>query len=1418
MRRLPVPRLGRGRARPVLGAVTAVLLTALTAQLPAAAAASAAPAPTSATSSSSAAPGTPGTESLCGTPRPGHFGCFAVRRTDAPRTRVRADGTVTPEGYGPADLRSAYSLPADGGAGATIAIFDAYDNPRAEQDLAAYRAQYGLPACTTDNGCFRKTDQRGGADHPVPDDGWAGEISLDLDMVSAVAPKAHILLVEADSASTDDLGAAVNTAVALGARYVSNSYGAYHEDASLPALDAAYFDHPGTALLFSSGDSGYGVSYPASSPFVTSVGGTSLTRDTGTARGWAEKVWNTVVTSPSGQPSWGATGSGCSAVEPKPSFQPDTGCAGRSVADVSAVADPTTGVAVYNSFSDAGWNVYGGTSASAPIIAGVYALAGTPAEGTYPASYPYLTPGALHDVTEGDDASCGDSGLCGDGPTPHCEPARSCTAGPGYDGPTGLGTPDGLAAFRPGAHGTVAGTVTDRAGGRAIPGATVRLGDYHTLSSADGTWSLVVPPGTYRLTVSTFGYAEKDLGEIEVADGAQVRGDAALDAIPTVALSGSVRDGGGHGWGVYARLTVDGVPGTAFTDPATGHYTIRLPRGAKYTLRATGLYPGYRPATVVADLRSAGSTANLELPLTGTGVLPPGYAVSYHGGGLQPFDKATTPDGWSVVDHTDAGGWDFGDPLTRGNQTGGEGRFAQTDDYALGWAPVDTELISPAYDFSALTHPALEFDTALPGSYRFNDPTADVDVSTDSGTTWENVWHHTDVVNGPAHEKVALTKYAGEKSVRVRFHYTGSLTGFWQVDNVALGTRTLDTVPGGLLTGHVRDAHTGAGVLGATVAARRTPADSGRSIASPDDPAVDDGLYWAFSSGTGRQEFTADLAGFGYPAQTRAVKVRADAVTTADFRLSPAKLEVKPSAIGVTVPWGTRSDVTVRLRDTGSAPATVTLGEQNVKDGTSATAEGAPRRRAATGAGPLDTPRTTASTAATATATADPAWQPVTDLPEGAAGGIAATYRGVVYTGLGATPDGRWSNALRSYDPATGAWKTLAPAATKRYAAAAGFIRGKLYVTGGKNAAGQPVAGGEVYDPATDSWSAIADEPVAYAASAAAVVGDKLYVVGGCAQFSCGTGDVQVYDPATDTWSSGPAYPTPTSWQTCGTVDATVYCAGGVSQSDGGTPRATAVGYALDAAAGHWTPIADPPVDTWGAAGTGAGGRLLTAGGILTGAGALTNEAYAYDPVADTWTALPNLPQPLYAAASAPGWYVLGGQGAGGVVQSGAQVLPGWDTPHADVPWLGEKAGTTTVAPGRTVRLTVTADARAMGPADAGVHRARLIIDSDGPYGAVTVPVTMTVVPPRGAVHLTGTVTGAGPSAAPLAGAKVRVTARGATHTLRTAVDGRYEVWLMDAPATIGVTADAEGHRTGRRTVHPHGTATVTAGLTLTRR
>ncbi|MFI6686730.1 putative Ig domain-containing protein [Streptomyces sp. NPDC050485] len=364
------------------------------------------------------------TQRLCAQPaKAGMMACLALARTDV-QHHLGISPAAAPSGYGPTDLQSAYALPATAGSGATVAIVDAQDDPNAESDLATYRSQYGLPACTTANGCFKKVDQNGGTSYPTADSGWAGEISLDVDMVSAVCPQCHILLVEATSASMADLGTAVNRAVTMGAKYVSNSYGG-SEDATDPTSDSSYFNHPGVAITVSSGDSGYGVEYPAASQYVTSVGGTSLSRASN-SRGWSESVWGT---SSGGQ----GAGSGCSAYDPKPSWQTDTGCSKRTVADVSAVADPATGLAVYDSYQATGWNVYGGTSASSPIIAGVYALAGTPAANTNPASYPYAHASSLNDVTSGANGSC--------------SPSYLCTAGPGYDGPTGLGTPNGTAAF-----------------------------------------------------------------------------------------------------------------------------------------------------------------------------------------------------------------------------------------------------------------------------------------------------------------------------------------------------------------------------------------------------------------------------------------------------------------------------------------------------------------------------------------------------------------------------------------------------------------------------------------------------------------------------------------------------------------------------------------------------------------------------------------------------------------------------------------------------------------------------------------------------------------------------------------------------------------------------------------------------------
>ena len=307
-------------------------------------------------------------DAACPPATPGYASCLALHRNDIvalPASTITPSTTIY--GYAPADLQAAYALPsATLGTGLTVAVVDAFDLTTAESDLAVYRSQFGLPACTTANGCFRKVDQNGGTSYPIHDAGWGQEISLDLDMVSAACPNCKILLVEADTSRIPDLGAAVDRAVALGAVAVSNSYGG--PEFSNEIYADVHYDHPGVAIVAASGDCGYNcspssdlqhpfvtsVEYPAASQYVVAVGGTTLVRSAG-GRGWTESAW--------GNASGGA-GSGCSQVEAKPAWQSDMYCATRTIADVSAVADPATGVAVYDSdpnlsLGQRGWGVYG---------------------------------------------------------------------------------------------------------------------------------------------------------------------------------------------------------------------------------------------------------------------------------------------------------------------------------------------------------------------------------------------------------------------------------------------------------------------------------------------------------------------------------------------------------------------------------------------------------------------------------------------------------------------------------------------------------------------------------------------------------------------------------------------------------------------------------------------------------------------------------------------------------------------------------------------------------------------------------------------------------------------------------------------------------------------------------------------------
>jgi subtilase family serine protease len=348
----------------------------------------------------------------CAAAPTGFASCDAQVVTNAAGTPLAASAPPA-SALGPAQFAGAYSLPTSAPSSATIAIVDAYDNPNIESDLAAFDSYYGLPACTTANGCFRKVNQVGGTSYPSTNTGWGLEIALDVEAAHEICQSCKILLVEAISPSYSNLGAAENEAVMLGASVVSNSWGG--AESSTESLLDTYFNHPGVVITASAGDSGYGAGYPAASPYVVAVGGTSLSVN-------ADNSYRS-------ETAWSGTGSGCSAYEPKPSSQTGYGCAMRTIADVSADADPNSGAAVYDTYGYSGWVQVGGTSLASPLIAAVYALSGNTSNG----AAPYANPTALHDVTNGSNGSC--------------SPSYLCTAGVGYDGPTGLGSPNGLAAF-----------------------------------------------------------------------------------------------------------------------------------------------------------------------------------------------------------------------------------------------------------------------------------------------------------------------------------------------------------------------------------------------------------------------------------------------------------------------------------------------------------------------------------------------------------------------------------------------------------------------------------------------------------------------------------------------------------------------------------------------------------------------------------------------------------------------------------------------------------------------------------------------------------------------------------------------------------------------------------------------------------
>jgi subtilase family serine protease len=379
-------------------------------------------------------PSADGFRAACPVAKVGYLECFALYRPQTRVNRAIAEGiagkVTHPVGLTPRDIEQAYRLPIGRHSHQTVAVSIAYNTPKLASYLAKYRKYFGLPACTVASGCFRVVNEYGNANPKrLPQSGvfsgWDLEVTLDVSMISVACPYCKILVVEAKSQSYGDLARTDDTAAAMGAQVISNSYGG-RENGFAQAWAKSY-DHPGHTIVVSAGDLGYtAANFPANLSTVTAAGGTSLAR-AHNRRGWWETTWYDPF-------NGGAGGSGCSAYVAKPAWQHDTHCPGRTVADISAVA---TNIPIYNP-TYGGWITVEGTSVSSPLLAGIYGLAGNASR--IPLGYAYSHRQYLFDITRGTNSvfvsskqACGNDYLC--------------VAKKGYDAPTGLGTPDGIRAF-----------------------------------------------------------------------------------------------------------------------------------------------------------------------------------------------------------------------------------------------------------------------------------------------------------------------------------------------------------------------------------------------------------------------------------------------------------------------------------------------------------------------------------------------------------------------------------------------------------------------------------------------------------------------------------------------------------------------------------------------------------------------------------------------------------------------------------------------------------------------------------------------------------------------------------------------------------------------------------------------------------
>jgi len=1029
------------------------------------------------------------------------------------------------------------------------------------------------------------------------------------------------------------------------------------------------------------------------------------------------------------------------------------------------------GSAVRSSVPGNGYAVYSGTSMASPHVAGAVALAwsGAPAlVGDVDATRDLLNGSAVN--TE--DLQCGgtaeDNNVFGEGRLDALELVTSAPIGDA---------------------GTLEGTVTDASSGDPLADASVLVDgpiERSLLTDEAGAYSATLSAGDYDLTMSRFGYATESASATVTAGGTTTV-DAALEPVPSGAVTGTVTDGSGYGFPLYARVAAEGTPVATYTDPETGEFSLDLPQGEAFELTVQVQYPGYLTSTVEAS--SGGEPLDVSVPVDAQTCTAPGYSYVVDGV-TESFDATTVPDGWEVVDHAGSGEvWAFDDPGERGNLTGGEGGFAIVDsDFYGSGGSQDTSLVSPAVDMSELANPVVGFAQDWRG---LGDDLADVEVSTDGGETWTTVLSQDLSVRGPDEQVVALPDAAGESDVRVAFHLSqAEYDWWWQVDDVFLGNR--DCSPsgeGGYVVGNVYAGEGGEAIDGATVTNLDVPEETALTQETPADDNLDDGFYWMFSAHPGDHPFEASAR--GYSSQTQDVTVQhADAVR-ADFTLGSGFVTVDTDSIEVYQPLGSERRHRLTFDNTGTGAAEVTLSELAGEfeilrvDGSTDTMglaaaddEGGEVVRL-----DVDTSLAAGASGMGAQGTKDPArvaadpWTPLGNYPRVAMDNRVVNLDGTWYTLGGTTGTAAFADVNR-YDPVAMAWTAAAPLPEAASAVSAGAVDGQIVVSGGW------VSGGvstdtHLYDAAADSWSAGAPAPAAVSAAGTAVMDGTVYSVGGCTTSSCTpmTSAVMAYDVAADSWTELADYPVAVAFASCGGVDGQVVCTGGNPGSGG-----IADSYAYDPDADAWSELPDAPSDSWAAQAAAANGHLVVNGGVQ--AGAVTNASFAFDGASGTWVEMPASSAAVYRGGAACGIAKVGGSSGGFTPVDVAEQLPGFDdcgAAAADVDWLTVDPMEFTLEPGERLRVTVTTDADVAQP---GTYTAGIGIRTDTPQRFDPIDVTMHVTPPRNWGKLQGDVEGiqCDTSRVGLGGAVVDLTPTigdDPGYSLITQEDGSYAYWVI---------------------------------------